>query len=92
MIITLCVLKVLVTHRWKNASRPLGDGDGLPLPRGDTRGRHRRRGAVLRGETENLPAYKHTDTHTKREIMEATASGVAWLGKVREAGEAGERL
>lgn len=77
MIITLCVLKVVVTQRWKNASRPLGDGDGLPLPRGDTRGRHRRCGAVLRGETEDLPP------HTKREITEATASAAARLGSGR---------
>lgn len=85
MIITLCVLKVVVTQRWINASRPLGDGDGLPLPRGDARGRGRRRGAVLRGKTEDLPPHTHTHkkkkTHAKREIIMTVASAAARFGR-----------
>lgn len=57
VIITLNVLRleeVLVTQRWIKTRRPLGDGDGLPLSRGDAWRRDGRGVAVLRLMTEHL--------------------------------------
>lgn len=58
LIITLCFLEVVVTKRWKSTRWPLGDCDGLPLPRGDPRRRDRWDGAVLWHVAEDLQSQE----------------------------------
>lgn len=58
-IITLCqLLKVFVAEGLEDTGGSLGDGDGLSLPRGDARRRHRGGAAVLRHTAEDLAWQK----------------------------------
>lgn len=60
-IFTLCqLLKVFVAEGLEDTGWSLGDGDGLSLPRGDARRRHRGGAAVLRHTAEDLAWQKKT--------------------------------